>query len=116
MLLRGSTADLQRTPTTVDRLVPRRMAMLGLIAGPLLIARFVGILFGVFEPMSVLGGIMVAPEFTWELSLGIWLIVKGFNASALASLYTDPDGDGVLTGVHQPATVVPSNGHVPSKV
>ena len=63
-------------------LVPRSMAILGLIAGPVLLARFVGILFGVFEPMSVLGSVMVVPEFIWELSLGIWLIVKGFNPSA----------------------------------
>ena len=94
-------------------LVPRRMAMLGLIAGPLLLVRFVGVLFGVFEPGSVLGSIMVAPKFVWELSLGIWLIVKGFNTSALASLSTNPD-DGVLTGVEQPAVVVPSNGHATS--
>jgi hypothetical protein len=94
-------------------LVPRRMAILGLIAGPVLLARFVGILFGVFEPMSVLGGIMVVPEFIWELSFGIWLIVKGFNPSALASLSTNPD-DGVLTGVDQPADV-PTNGHAASK-
>ena len=97
-------------------LVPRGMAMLGLIAGPVLLARFVGILFGVFEPMSMLGGLMVVPEFIWELGLGIWLIVKGFNASAVASLSADPDSDGVLTGVDQPAAVVPSNGHVASKV
>jgi hypothetical protein len=96
-------------------LVPRGMAVLGLIAGPVLIARFVGILFGVFEPMSVLGGLMVVPEFIWELWLGVWLIVKGFNPSALASLSTNPD-EGVLTGVDQPAAVVPSNGRVASKV
>jgi hypothetical protein len=53
-------------------LVPRRMALLGLIAGPVLLARFVGILFGVFEPMSVLGGIMVVPEFfgSWRSASG----------------------------------------------
>ena len=95
-------------------LVPRGMAMLGIIAGPVLIARFVGILFGVFEPGSVLGGLMVVPEFIWELAFGIWLIVKGFNPSAVASLSTDPDGDGVSTGVDRPAAVVPSNGHVRS--
>ena len=67
-------------------LLPRGMALLGIIAGPVLIARFVGILFGVFEPGSVLGGLMVAPEFIWELSLGIWLTVRGFNPSALARL------------------------------
>ncbi len=94
-------------------LVPRGMAVLGLIAGPVLIARFVGVLFGAFEPVSVLGGLMVVPEFVWELSLGIWLIVKGFNPSAVASLYTNPD-DGVLTGVEQPVAV-PSNGHAASK-
>ena len=94
-------------------LVPRGMAILGLIAGPVLLARFVGILFGVFEPGSVLGGLMVVPEFLWELSLGIWLIVKGFNPSALASLSTSP-GDGVSTGIDQPAAVVPSNGSVTS--
>jgi hypothetical protein len=92
------------------------MAVLGLIAGPVLLARFVGILFGVFEPISVLGGLMVVPEFIWELALGIWLIVKGFNPSAVASLSTDPNGEGVMTGVEQPAAVVPSNGHVASKV
>ena len=96
-------------------LVPRRMALLGLIAGPVLVARFVGIVFGVFEPMSVLGGLMVVPEFVWELALGIWLIVKGFNPSAVAFLSTTPD-DGVLMGVDRPAAVVPSDGHVPSKV
>ena len=70
-------------------LVPRRMAILGLIAGPLLLARFVGILFGLFEPMSALGGLMVVPEFLWELALGIWLIVKGFDPSA--ALLFEPD-------------------------
>jgi Domain of unknown function (DUF4386) len=68
-----------------SRLVPRGMAVLGLIAGPVLLARFVAILFGVIEPGSVLGSLMVAPEFLWELSLGIWLTVKGFNPSVIAS-------------------------------
>jgi hypothetical protein len=95
-------------------LAPRRMAVLGLIAGPVLLAHFVGILFGVFEPGSVLGSLMVAPEFLWELSRGIWLIVKGFNPSAVASLSTNPD-EGVSTGVEQPAAVAPSNGRVASK-
>lgn len=97
-----------------SRLVPRSMAVLGLIAGPVLCAAGIAILFGVFEAGSVWQIIATIPEFLWELSLSIWLIVKGFNPSAVASLSTKPD-DGVLTGVHQPA-VVPSNGRVPSKV
>jgi hypothetical protein len=69
-------------------LVPRIMAVLGLIAGSMLVARFVGILFGVFEPSSVVGSIMVGPEFIWELLLGFWLIVKGFKPSPIASQAT----------------------------
>src|ERR687893_2124635 len=90
-----------------SRLMPRRLAVLGLIAGSVLLARFVGVLFGVFEPLGVLGGIMVFPEFIWELAFAIWLIVKGFNPAAVASLSTNPD-DGVATGVEQPAADVPS--------
>jgi hypothetical protein len=68
-----------------SRLVPRGMAMLGLIGGPLIIASGVAILFGVIEA-GVWQTISTIPEFLWELSLGIWLIVKGFNASAVARL------------------------------
>jgi hypothetical protein len=92
-----------------SRLVPRAMAVLGLIGGPLIIASGVAVLFGVIEAGGGWQVIATIPEFFWELSLGIWLIVKGFNRSALASLSTSTS-DGVLTGVDQPA-VVPSNGH-----
>ena len=68
-----------------SRLVPRGMAVLGLIGGPLIIVSGVGVLLGVLEE----GGawqVVVIPEFFWELSLGIWPIVRGFNPSALARL------------------------------
>jgi len=67
-------------------LVPRRMAILGLIGGPVLVAAAVAILFGVIEAGSVWQIIATLPEALWELSLGIWLIVKGFNPSAVTSL------------------------------
>jgi len=67
-------------------LVPRGMALLGLIGGPLVIASGVAILFGVIEAGGVWQGISTIPEFFWELSLGIWLIVRGFNPSAIARL------------------------------
>jgi Domain of unknown function (DUF4386) len=66
-------------------LVPRAMAVLGLIGGPLVMASGVAILFGAFEAGSVWQAIATIPEFLWELSLGIWLTVKGFNPSVLAS-------------------------------
>src|SRR5215217_3310705 len=67
-------------------LVPRGMAVLGLIGGPLIIASGVGVLFGVIEAGGVVQGLVTIPEFLWELSLGIWPIVRGFNPSAIARL------------------------------
>ena len=66
-------------------LVPRRLAVLGLVGGPMLCAYGTGAMFGVFEAGSVWQVIGTLPEFVWELTLGIWLIAKGFNPAALAS-------------------------------
>jgi gamma-glutamyltranspeptidase len=69
--------------------VPRGMAMLGLIGGPLIIASGAAIVLGVIEAGGAVQTIVVLPEFLWELALGIWLTVRGFNPSALASLLRD---------------------------
>ena len=66
-------------------LVPRRMAMLGLIGGPLIIASGTAVLFGVIEPGSAAQVIATIPEFVWELSLGIYLVVKGFRPSPITA-------------------------------
>jgi hypothetical protein len=60
-------------------LVPRPMAMLGLIGGPLIILSGIAVLFDVFEYAGTGQGIATIPEFLWELSLGIYLTVKGFR-------------------------------------
>jgi hypothetical protein len=62
-------------------LVPRRMAWLGLIGGPLLLIGNIGVLFDWWEPTSA-AGLLVAPEFLWELSLGIYAAVWGFRRDA----------------------------------
>jgi hypothetical protein len=67
-------------------LVPRGFAVLGLVAGPVLCASGLGVLFGVIEAGGVVQSIATIPEFLWELSLGIWPIVRGFNPSAIARL------------------------------
>ena len=69
-----------------SRFVPRGMAMLGLIGGPLIVASGAAVLLGVIEAGSVWQALATIPEFFWELSLGIWLTVRGFNPSASASL------------------------------
>lgn len=67
-------------------LVPRGLAVLGLIGGPVLMASGIAVIFGVIEQGGLWQTLASAPEFLWELSLGIWLIVKGFNPSALSRL------------------------------
>jgi hypothetical protein len=70
-------------------LVPRPMALLGLIAGPVLCAGGIAVLFGVIGPDSALKALAAAPEFVWELSLGIYLMVKGFRPSGIERLHAD---------------------------
>jgi len=60
-------------------LVPPRMALLGLVGGPLLILCFVLVLCGVFENGSGPSGLLTLPEAAWELSLGIYCAWKGFR-------------------------------------
>jgi Domain of unknown function (DUF4386) len=64
-----------------SELVPRSMAMLGIVGGPLLIAAGIGVLFGVLEPGGTVQSLATVPEFVWELSLGIYLTAKGFKRS-----------------------------------
>jgi hypothetical protein len=66
-------------------LVPRPMAMLGLIGGPLICVSGIAVLFGAIDQGSTAQGVATIPEFLWELSLGIYLTVKGFKPSAISS-------------------------------
>jgi len=64
-------------------LVPRRMAIFGLVGGPLICASGILVLVGVFDEGGTVQAIATIPEFIWELSLGIWLTVRGFNPSSI---------------------------------
>ena len=63
-------------------LVPPRLALFGLVGGPLIILTGTLAMFGVIEQGGSLQGVATAPEFIWELGLGIYTIVWGFRASA----------------------------------
>jgi hypothetical protein len=64
-------------------LFPRRMAMLGLIGGPMLILSFGLQLFGVYENGSDPSLLLALPEIAWEASLGIYAAWKGFRPSPI---------------------------------
>lgn len=64
-------------------LLPRRMAMLGLVGGPMLILSFVFQLFGVYENGSGPSFLLALPEIAWEASLGVYAAWKGFRPSPI---------------------------------
>ena len=66
-----------------SELVPRRMAMLGLIGGPLAFIGGVFVLFGAIEDPSGALFAFTAIEIVWEASLAIYLTVKGYRPSPL---------------------------------
>ncbi|MFD3717573.1 DUF4386 domain-containing protein [Streptomyces sp. NPDC058674] len=62
-----------------SRLVPRPIAVLGLIGGPLICASAVAVMFGAYAQVSLPGGALAVPVFAWELALAVRLIAKGFE-------------------------------------
>ena len=66
-------------------LVPRRVALLGVIGGPMLAASGIAVLFGLFKAGSSLQDVATIPEFVWEAYLAIWLTLKGFNQVPLSA-------------------------------
>ncbi|MEA2169340.1 MAG: hypothetical protein QOF76_2640, partial [Solirubrobacteraceae bacterium] len=78
-------------------LVPRRAAWLGLIGGPLIIVSGTAVLFASDHPSDTLHSLQsvsTAPEFLWELFLGVYCTVKGFRPSS-PILRADTREDGV---------------------
>lgn len=66
-------------------LLPRRMAMFGLVGGPMLIISFGLILFGAYENGSAPAFLMALPEIIWEVSIGVYAAWKGFRPSPITT-------------------------------
>ena len=64
-------------------LMPRGLSMLGLIGGTLICITGLGVVLDVFARGGTAQAIATVPEFIWELSLGIYPLVKGFKASPI---------------------------------
>jgi hypothetical protein len=70
-----------------SRLVPRVLPLIGLVGVPLLVASATAAIFGLIQPLSPLSAIATVPIALFEFALGVWLIVKGFNKSAITTLF-----------------------------
>ena len=79
-----------------SRLVPRILPLVGLIGAPILLASDIAVLFGLWDRMSPLSGLLAIPIALWEFSLGVYLIVKGFKPSPITAGMTATDNQSTL--------------------
>ena len=91
-----------------SRLVPRGMAMLGLVGGPLICLSGIAVVMDIIGRGSTAQAIATVPEFLWELSLGIYLTVKGFKPSAITpdnvgGLVVDDSSESTMARAPRPA-------------
>ena len=83
-VMAGLNALLLGTLMYKSGLVPRIIPAMGLVGAPLLLTVTIATMFGLTEHGSPWWAV-VAPIFFWELSLGLYLVVKGFRPSPITA-------------------------------
>ena len=79
-----------------SRLVPRGLALIGIVGAPILLASYLAVMFGLIGQHAPLAALSALPVALFEFALGIYLIVRGFKPSPiLSSTYVD-HGDAFL--------------------
>ena len=68
------------------RLVPRGLCRIGIVGAPILVVGYLAVMFGGIDQHGALAGLSALPVAAFEFSLGVWLVVKGFDPRAVAEL------------------------------
>lgn len=68
-----------------SRLVPKILSLIGIIGAVPLVAGYIAVLFGLIGQHAPLAGLAALLVALFEFSLGIYLIVKGFKPSPIAT-------------------------------
>ena len=66
-----------------SKLAPRFIAVMGLVGATLILIAALLEMFGIILQLTTWAAVLALPVFAYELTLAIWLIVKGFNISAV---------------------------------
>jgi hypothetical protein len=82
-LMPGVNAVLLGTLLYRSRLVPRVLPALGLVGAPIHITAVVLTMFGVIDRVGTVALVAALPIAVWELSLGIYLVARGFKPSPI---------------------------------
>lgn len=69
-----------------SRLIPRAISLIGIIGAFPLLTGYAAVMFNTTDQHGSLAGLAALLVALFEFSLGIWLVVKGFNAKAVAVL------------------------------
>jgi hypothetical protein len=69
-----------------SRLVPRRLSLIGIVGAPVLVLGYLAVLFGALDQHGAVAGLSAVLVAVFEFALGVWLIVKGFNPTAVVAL------------------------------
>lgn len=69
-----------------SRLVPRRLSLIGIVGGPILLIGWFAVMSGAIGQHDSITGLFALPVAAFEFSLGVWLTVKGFSPKAVAAL------------------------------
>ena len=80
-----------------SRLVPRGLSLIGIVGGPVLVAGYIAVMFGLIGRLAPLAALSALPVALFEFSLGVWLVVKGFNPSAITSLSAEMETDELIS-------------------
>jgi len=74
-----------------SRLVPRWLSLWGIVGIILLFPSVLLVMFSLISALGAIQVIMAVPIAVQEMVLAVWLIVKGFNPSAIASYSAKTD-------------------------
>jgi hypothetical protein len=69
-----------------SRLIPRGLAVIGIIGGPILLLGYLAAMFGLVGQHAPIAGLSALPVAVFEFSLGLWLTFRGFNPTAATEL------------------------------
>ena len=78
-LIAGINALFLGTALYRGRLVHRIIPTIGLVGAPIILLSATATIFGGWAQTSSVGALCALPVAVWEFSLGVWLVVKGFN-------------------------------------
>lgn len=78
------------------KLVPRFISILGMTGATCVFICALFVMFGVFPQISFWGAILAIPVAANEMILAVWLLIKGFNESAIAPLSVKKTGNTII--------------------